>query len=308
MADSKKKKSAKIAADPFRLSLKDFEDEIKSKLYRSSARTNVKNVLKFYNVVRKTEAISDACKKELYKFLKDGSWVTSYQFPSPHRFYKQLRAKGRKEKTLYFPKWLIVAAQWPSSPSVKEIADDMSTLWGERFPGTDPFFPQASLDEDEQMVKFKGIIEDESEDDSDEEMQEDSDAEEDAEEDAESEDDIETEDDEAALDEDDPLTIFVKQQVEATIGPLRRQIEELTEANGNLQSQLRDIRAAPGPSERPQTCEMVQTFAEIKSDLRQFKDDSVRNHETTRILLARLVESVRAMSATTINALANYDL
>ncbi|KAF4965678.1 hypothetical protein FSARC_6544 [Fusarium sarcochroum] len=125
--------------------------EIENEAYPATANQNVKRVLGFYDVMRDSVAIGDACRKELYKFLKEEKWNN-----------------GRKEKTRYFPKWLVVAAMWPESSTVKDLADVMSDYWGVKFPGTEAFYLGASLDAKEEKEKFKGEVpEEETEDEDD---------------------------------------------------------------------------------------------------------------------------------------------
>ncbi|KAF4950426.1 hypothetical protein FSARC_13206, partial [Fusarium sarcochroum] len=111
------------------------------KLYKKTlVRKRIKDVLARYDTIRLDPHIHQDCRRELYVFLKDPSWLTNDQSASQYKFYKHLTGNGRAQIHAHFGKWLV---------------------WNEDFPGTAAFYPTKTPDGAQQLIKFKGEVGDE---------------------------------------------------------------------------------------------------------------------------------------------------
>ncbi|KAF5556528.1 hypothetical protein FPHYL_7913 [Fusarium phyllophilum] len=140
--------------DPYSLSMEEFRGKIRKCQDASMARSRVQSVLDNYNQMRLD--MPKAIQREVAKFLRHEKWVNSPRTLSQFRLYHMLVGQGRT-KFLNFSAWLIVAATWPSHPLVLAIADEMSRLWGQKFPDTRPFFPK-NVSEEEALLKYEGNL------------------------------------------------------------------------------------------------------------------------------------------------------
>lgn len=140
--------------DPLSLSVEEFEHKIKCCKNVEIARIRVQLVVDNYYMIRLN--IPQEVQQKIVNFLRNDKWVESPAIPSDYRLFRILKGRQRP-KILNFSMWLIVAAIWPSHQRVLEIADDMSTFWGQRFPGTRPFFP-AGVSDDEALNKYEGNV------------------------------------------------------------------------------------------------------------------------------------------------------
>jgi hypothetical protein len=151
MVDIKREQSD---PDPCSLSMEEFEDKINICDDVYTARYRVLSVLTNYERMRPN--MPKTIQLMVTDFLKHEKWVDSPSSPSQSRLFKNLIGRGRR-KVLNFSMWLVVAAIWPRNKRVLEVAGDMSTLWGQRFPKTRPFFP-ADIPEDEAHIKYEGNV------------------------------------------------------------------------------------------------------------------------------------------------------
>ncbi|KAF5615299.1 hypothetical protein F52700_13465 [Fusarium sp. NRRL 52700] len=140
--------------DPCSLSMEQFRDKIRKSHDVSMARSRVQNVLNNYNQMRID--MPKAVQLKAATFLRCENWMDIPRNLGRTRFYHMLKGK-RRMRALNFSAWLIVAAIWPSHPLVLDIADDMSRFWGQRFPGTRPFFPK-NVPEEEAFTKYDGNV------------------------------------------------------------------------------------------------------------------------------------------------------
>ncbi|KAG5807120.1 hypothetical protein H9Q74_008095 [Fusarium xylarioides] len=140
--------------DPYSPSMEEFRGKIRKCQDASMARSRVQSVLDNYNQMRLD--MPKAIQREVAKFLRHEKWVDSPRTLSQFRLYHMLVGQGRT-KFLNFSAWLIVAATWPSHPLVLGIADEMSRLWGQKFPDTRPFFPK-NVSEEEALLKYEGNL------------------------------------------------------------------------------------------------------------------------------------------------------
>jgi hypothetical protein len=53
--------------------------------------------------------------------------------------------------------WIVVLAIWPKNSSVSQIAEEMSKLWGAKFPKTKPIFP-ANMTDNDIAAKWEGLV------------------------------------------------------------------------------------------------------------------------------------------------------
>ncbi|PNP83333.1 hypothetical protein FNYG_03655 [Fusarium nygamai] len=138
--------------DPYSLSMEEFRVKIRKYQDASMARSRVQSVLNNYNQMRPD--MPKAIQLEVARFLRHEKWVDSPRTLSQFRLYHMLVGQGRT-KVLNFSAWLVVAAIWPSHLLVIGIADEMSRLWGQKFPDTRPFFPK-NVSEEEALLKYDG--------------------------------------------------------------------------------------------------------------------------------------------------------
>ncbi|KAF4427976.1 hypothetical protein FACUT_9515 [Fusarium acutatum] len=138
--------------DPYSLSMEEFRGKIRKCQDASIARSRVQSVLNNYNQMRPD--MPKAIQLEVARFLRHEKWVDSPRTLSQFRLYHMLVGQGRT-KFLNFSAWLVVAAIWPSHLLVIGIADEMSRLWGQKFPDTRPFFPK-NVSEEEALLKYDG--------------------------------------------------------------------------------------------------------------------------------------------------------
>ncbi|KAL9574493.1 hypothetical protein ACKAV7_001358 [Fusarium commune] len=138
--------------DPYSPSMEEFGGKIRNCHDVSMARSRVQSVLANYNQMRLD--MPKTIQLKVSRFLRHEKWVDSPRNLSQSNLYNMLIGKGRS-KVLNFSAWLVVAAIWPSHLRVLGIADEMSGLWGQRFPDTRPFFP-TNVSEEEALIKYDG--------------------------------------------------------------------------------------------------------------------------------------------------------
>ncbi|KAF5713892.1 hypothetical protein FMUND_7723 [Fusarium mundagurra] len=142
----------KFHRDPYSLSMEEFRVKIRKCQDASMAQSRVQSVLNNYNKMRPD--MPKAIQLKVARFLRHEKWVDSPRNLSQSRLYCMLVGQGRT-KVLNFSAWLVVAAIWPSHLLVHGIAEEMSRLWGQKFPDTRPFFPKDVLEE-EVLLKYDG--------------------------------------------------------------------------------------------------------------------------------------------------------
>ncbi|KAI1019474.1 hypothetical protein LB505_000497 [Fusarium chuoi] len=134
MADTKR---GQFDLDPYFPSMREFRDKIRECQDPSMARSRVQSVLDNYSQMRLD--MPKAIQLKVTRFLRHEKWVDIPRNLSQSRLYS----------------WLVVAATWPSHLLVLGIADEMSRLWGQKFPGTRHFFPK-NVSEEEAFLKYDG--------------------------------------------------------------------------------------------------------------------------------------------------------
>ncbi|KAF5559602.1 hypothetical protein FNAPI_4647 [Fusarium napiforme] len=138
--------------DPYSLRMEEFRVKIRKCQDASMARSRVQSVLSNYNQM--CPDMPKAVQLEVAWFLRHEKWVDSPRNIGQFRLYRMLTGRKRT-KVLNFSAWLVVAAIWPSHLLVLGIADEMSRLWGQKFPDTQPFFPK-NVSEEEALLKYGG--------------------------------------------------------------------------------------------------------------------------------------------------------
>ncbi|KAF5966571.1 hypothetical protein FCOIX_12438 [Fusarium coicis] len=138
--------------DPYSPNMEEFRVKIRKCQETSMARSRVQSVLCNYSQMRPD--MPKAIQLEIARFLRHEKWVDSPRRLSRSRLYHMLTGQGRT-KVLNFSAWLVVAAIWPSHLLVLGIADEMSRLWGQKFPDTRPFFPK-NVSEETALLKYEG--------------------------------------------------------------------------------------------------------------------------------------------------------
>ncbi|KAG9507745.1 hypothetical protein J7337_001300 [Fusarium musae] len=138
--------------DPYSPSMEEFRVKIRKCQDASMARSRVQSVLSNYNQM--CPDMPKAIQLKVARFLRHEKWVDSPRTLSKFKLYSLLTGQGRT-KALNFSAWLVVAAIWPSHLLVLGIADEMSQLWGQKFPDTRPFFPKYASEE-EALLKYEG--------------------------------------------------------------------------------------------------------------------------------------------------------
>ncbi|CVK82939.1 uncharacterized protein FPRN_01348 [Fusarium proliferatum] len=149
MADIKR---GQFDLDPYSPSMEEFRDKIRECQDPPMARSRAQSVLDNYSQMRLD--MPKAIQLKVTRFLRHEKWVDRPRNLGLSRLYCMLAGKGRT-KVLNFSAWLVVAAIWPSHRLVLGIADEMSRLWGHKFPDTRPFFPK-NVSEEEALLKYDG--------------------------------------------------------------------------------------------------------------------------------------------------------